>query len=57
MFGELPAWALYMRHVDGVTFDNVKFTKRADDYRRAIVAVDDVSNVTGMDKIRTGTEN
>lgn len=32
-------------------------TKRADDYRRAIVAVDDVTNVAGMDKVRTGTEN
>lgn len=32
-------------------------TKRADDYRRAIVAADDVTNVTGMDKVRTGREN
>lgn len=32
-------------------------TKRADDYRPAIVAADDVTNVTGMDKVRTGREN
>lgn len=32
-------------------------TKRADDYRPAIVAPDDVTNVTGMDKVRTGREN
>ncbi len=47
MFGELPAWGLYMRHVDGVTFDNVNMTAREADYRPVMVAVDDVKNIRG----------
>lgn len=47
MFGELPAWGLYMRHVDGITFDNVRMTKREPDYRPVLVAADDVHNVSG----------
>lgn len=47
MFGELPAWGLYMRHVDGVTFDNVRMTKREPDYRPVMVAADDVLNING----------
>lgn len=39
---ELPAWAFYLRHVEGVTFNNVKVTAAAADYRPAIV-LDDVN--------------
>lgn len=36
-FKELPAWGFYLRHVDGVTFEQVKLTAKAADYRPAIV--------------------
>lgn len=42
MFGELPAWALYLRHVSGLTLRNVTFQVRARDFRPAIVK-DDVT--------------
>ena len=38
---ELPAWAFYIRHAEGVTFSNVKVSAAAADYRPAIV-LDDV---------------
>lgn len=47
MFGELPAWGLYVRHVDGLTLDNVVMSTREPDYRPAMVAADDVVNVSG----------
>ncbi len=47
MFGELPAWALFVRHVDGLTIDNVNVSAEAPDYRPAVVAEDDVHNITG----------
>lgn len=46
MFGELPAWGLYMRHVEDVEFDNVTLILRENDYRDAVVA-DDVTGVRG----------
>lgn len=39
---ELPAWGFYLRHVEGVTFTNVKLSAAAADYRPAIV-LDDVN--------------
>ena len=42
---ELPAWGFYIRHVDGVTFKNVKLKALKKDYRPAIV-LDDVHNGT-----------
>ena len=39
---ELPAWGFYLRHVEGVTFSNVKLSAAAADYRPAIV-LDDVN--------------
>ncbi len=42
MFGELPAWAFYLRHTEGVHFKNVKLTLKEPDYRPAIVAEDAV---------------
>lgn len=45
MFGELPSWGFYVRHVKGITFRNVKLQLAADDYRPAFV-LDDVEDVT-----------
>ncbi len=47
MFGELPAWGLFVRHVDGLAFDNVKMSVREPDYRPVMVATDDVHNIEG----------
>jgi polygalacturonase len=41
MFGELPAWGFYVRHVDGLTMKNIKLSIEAPDYRPALV-FDDV---------------
>ena len=40
-FKELPAWAIYIRHASGITFNNVKLNCTKKDYRTAIV-LDDV---------------
>jgi polygalacturonase len=44
MFGELPSWGLYVRHVDGITLKNVKLGLKNEDYRKAIL-YDDVKNI------------
>jgi len=41
MFRELPAWGFYIRHADGITFENIILTCEKKDYRTAIV-LDDV---------------
>ena len=41
MFGELPAWGFYVRHIKGLTMRNVKLTIDEPDYRPAFV-FDDV---------------
>lgn len=38
MFGELPAWGLYMRHVAGVRLENITFRLAGADFRAALVA-------------------
>lgn len=43
-FGELPAWALYVRHVDGLTLKNVNLILKNSDFRPAFV-IDNVSNL------------
>lgn len=41
MFGRnLPAWAFYLRHVDGVTFANERFELKGTDRRERIVSED-----------------
>ena len=45
MFGEVPAWALYLRHVKGIQIRNFTATLDAPDYRPAFLA-DDVNNLT-----------
>ncbi len=44
-FKELPAWGIYVRHAEGITFDNVTFTALKKDYRPSIV-IDDVKGAT-----------
>jgi len=41
-FKELPAWGFYIRHADGIEFENVTLTAEKKDYRPAIV-IDDVN--------------
>ena len=44
MFGELPAWGFYMRHAEGIQFNNFKISYKEADFRPAMV-FDDVKNV------------
>lgn len=44
MFGELPAYGLYMHHVSGVVLNNVRFGLNNEDLRPAIVC-DDVDDL------------
>ncbi len=44
MFGELPAWAFYVRHVEGLVLKNVTVIARNKDYRPAYV-FDDVKGL------------
>jgi hypothetical protein len=44
-FKELPAWAFYVRHAEGIHFENVTFTANKKDYRPAVV-LDDVQGAT-----------
>ena len=44
MFGELPAWALFVRHVKGLTLRNVRFSLRDTDFRPAFV-FDDAEDI------------
>jgi hypothetical protein len=41
MFGELPAWGFYVRHVEGIRLKNVHLVRKQADYRPALV-FDDV---------------
>ena len=43
MFGELPAYGFYLRHIDNIIFKNVRMKLKDSDYRPAIV-MDDVEN-------------
>ena len=45
MFGELPAWGFYMRHVKGITMNNVRLSLKDDDFRPAFV-LDDAHDIT-----------
>jgi len=37
MFGELPTWGLYIRHVKGITLKNIKLVNKKKDYRTALL--------------------
>ena len=45
MFGELPAWGLYCRHVSGLKIENVTMRLKGKDFRPAVVC-DDVAGLT-----------
>lgn len=49
MFGELPAWGLYIRHAEGVTLKNIKLNYVQNDFRPVIVS-DDLKGfkITGL---------
>lgn len=49
MFGELPAWGLYVRHARNIQVSNLTLTAEKKDYRTAVV-LDDVhqSSFTGL---------
>ncbi|MCX6950556.1 MAG: glycoside hydrolase family 28 protein [Opitutae bacterium] len=53
MFGPLPAYGLYVRHVRGLTLRNVQFSFLAEDYRSALVC-DDVERLR-VDSIQART--
>jgi hypothetical protein len=44
MFGELPSYGFYLRHVNGISFKNIKLTLDHDDFRPAFV-LDDVQDL------------
>lgn len=52
---ELPAWGFYIRHADGVSFENVTLKVLDKDYRPAIVS-DDVNGLT-FKNVRTIQDN
>lgn len=44
MFGELPVWGFYIRHVDGITMKNIKLRYKKEDFRTAMI-FDDVKRL------------
>jgi hypothetical protein len=44
MFGELPSWGFYVRHVNGIQMKNIKLTLEKEDFRPAFV-FDDVKEL------------
>ncbi len=48
MFGELPAWAFYVRHVNGLSMKNMTLVLKNDDFRPAFV-FDDVKTFSIKD--------
>ena len=49
MFGEMPCWGLFVRHVSGLHLRNITLQLREDDFRPAILS-DDATSIT-MDKV------
>jgi len=49
MFGEVPAWGFYVRHVTGLTMKNVRLSLQKPDYRPSAI-FDDVLDLT-LDEI------
>lgn len=44
MFGELPAWGFYIRHAEGIKFNNVRLRYVEPDFRPAVIT-DDVKGI------------
>lgn len=55
MFGELPSWAFYMRHVSGLVLQDVRVSLREADFRPAYV-FDDVQNLK-LEKLKIDALN
>ncbi len=55
MFGELPAWAFYVRHANSLTFKNVTLNLKNEDFRPAFVF--DGVNGLKMDNVDLPTSN
>ena len=55
MFGELPAWAFYVRHVDGLSFENIEVKVKNQDFRPAFV-FNDVDDLN-LDQINFSPSN
>lgn len=55
MFGELPAWGFYVRHVKGLSFKNINIKIKDPDYRPAFV-FDDVHGLK-LEQIRVRGDN
>lgn len=55
MFGELPAWGFYVRHVKNIDFENITLIVRNEDYRPAII-FDDTKKIT-IKKMRMSPRN
>ena len=55
MFGELPAWGLYARHVKGLTLKNISMNIEEPDYRPAMV-FDDAQKLT-IEKMEIGGDD
>lgn len=53
MFGELPAWGLYVRHAAGIKMKNVKLSYKELDFRPALV-FDDVKDIE-LDEVNVST--
>lgn len=58
MFGELPAWGLYVRHAENITVNNLVLIADKKDYRPAIV-LDDVQQASfkGLDIKEAGAKS
>ena len=56
MFGELPSWGFYVRHVSGITFNNVKLSLTDHDFRPAFV-FEDAADVTLKDVMFPGDKS
>lgn len=55
MFGELPAWGFYVRHVKGLSFKNIDIKIKDPDYRPAFV-FDDVHGLK-LENIKVSGDN
>lgn len=44
MFGELPAWGVYVRHASGISLKNIKLNYQESDFRPAVI-FDDVHGI------------
>ena len=53
MWGELPAWGMYLRHAKGITFRDVRFQVAKADFRPAIVADD--ATALRLEKVKIGS--